>query len=1615
MASPCIIKYNGKEYSYEQFASMMHDGLLRDLINRDVIDNSDFVGTMEVFEPEVDKAEKMNRIIDSIKKAFPNVEVIIDDTLKGVAGKVDKQGRIYINPDYAGFDTPIHEAGHILIDAIGYENKVIQQAVKQLRGTPLYKETKERYKELSEEELDKEVLAEAIGREGEGIFDTEVEKSKFKKYLDYIFDWLKTKLGMNKNIAKSLAKQVIGGIGTKGIVTAKGKVVQFQMPSGERVNGVEIMPEVVDGFYSKLEKQLLQMKVDKMPAKQWNDKLRGEESKWTGLIDWLTEKGQTSVTKQEIKDFLKDNRIQIVEVVKGGSETELLDRVEKAEEKFGVNVNIDENPMDGSPDIQISGEKLEDMTDDEIQELQDEVYDFVMAAAPETKFSAYQLEGEKENYKEILVTMPRKGASYSELAKKLSDKYGIDKNVSAIRFLKEVEDRATKQEYNQLLERKKDVSSFRSTHFDEPNILVHLRMNERTDENGNKVLFLEEVQSDWGQEGKKAGFIKNKSEIEKEFLNQGYSTKKEGDFYTAIYDKNGNRIGDVRNEDLFDGKERVITGGISKGTVSAPFVTDTNAWVKLGLKYALRQAVESGASKIAWTTGKQQNARYDLSKQISKVSYNKETETLFITDKKTNRIETRNVPKDKLAENIGKDLSEKILNDPAYFTTYEGVDLEMGGKGMIGFYDKILPDVFRALTKELTGSSMELGSVNIGEGNQMSIDITPELAQSVSKGMSQFQKEKEEEDKPKPKKPKKPQILGMDLYRDVILKRDVEQEAKDLAKIEELLEREDLDADTIESLKKTKRNIEYVRKLDSKKYRGYRASRQRLSEIRASENLNDYNENELVEILNDIEGLDNDAKEAFGNEVKVKIALYLDRKGKDRISAEHKDYIEGVANKKDISSTSVGMMVLSQADQNQPALQELSKVFDSAHLDKVIETNDKQSENEQLAREVIKEKNKQLGIVEKTKDFLFADDNAKYFEYMINPKAIELETGKYLPGYWTIEQGRAKGFSKAQLNYLQFHRNLIEERSKQILGNQYYETASPDMEIIQTDKKFKEAYRTEGVINAFSYYLGGGKNSLGRVRIEYTDPVTKKESIDYFANIEKKIANYGKKGILEKGKALALILRYNFKARRQLKSGMNADEKANPLDIKGTGEYSINGRGALVSKFDKPRSSERGYSTDMFRAANEFIAENAHTKHMSKILVMARAVQKLAQLGYMQEGIKQKPNVEKYLEEWINMHLFNQIREGDPIVDATLRKLRGLVSMSTMAFAVTAQTLNAGFGIYNNWRAENKETLAKGYKRLFGGKKEFSKEGDYGIFNPYAMAIVRKYNIASIDSDSNPNMGLGEFFQKLANWGTKWGEIQTQSSLALGLMSEEDYNSFEFVTKPNGTKVLEVKKKDSKGNPINEQALKDRIISHTNTVSDIQGKYNEKDRINLMNSEFYKAVFQFKVWMPSWWKVRFGENYINRDSKKITSTWSVLKPKAFKELRRQIRKDGWKKGLYDGNTPEAKAAMANLKGLMVMGLVLVLKYSDDEDDRKRKEAMLADKLMGNLLFVFDPSSAKYLLQNPVPAVGVVVKYIDAVEKLSKFEDKETKKAFKEIGSTLPYKKLEDAYDIITEE
>ena len=515
---------------------------------------------------------------------------------------------------------------------------------------------------------------------------------------------------------------------------------------------------------------LWETKFDKLPAKQWIDKFaKGEEAKWTGLTDWLNQQ-QGSVSKADIQKFLKDNRIEIVEVVKGdnlpltGVVKKRQDLVDKAAE-LGYVFNW-YSTRDTYPTITTTeGRRVyEDEIPAEIADLADAAQKLTPAVntAPiqDTKFSQYQLEGQKENYKEIMIVLPREGSM-----KKVGD-YTVP---SAHKYGEDLADNRR---------------------------VVHLRMNTRTDAEGRKVLFVEEVQSDWGQKGKKEGFLLTEKEAGKAWEE---ADKKYADFMKRMENKYGSEWEiemekmEVEEETkLLDARENTKGGTIQQ----APFVTDTNAWTKLGLKVALKEAVTQGADKISWTTGEQQNDRYDLSKQVDTIDAkrNKDGTYEVQADKDGSKIFGKSDMSIKdIEDTFGKDIAQKINDSESRLINISGDNLKAGGKGMKGFYGEpsegkegIVGGVAKALVKELTGKPGEIVETKINnpeipaselkiipaklgqfkvvdkEGNalnilnteekarqwikdkydtastQHSIEITPELRAAVEKGQPLF-------------------------------------------------------------------------------------------------------------------------------------------------------------------------------------------------------------------------------------------------------------------------------------------------------------------------------------------------------------------------------------------------------------------------------------------------------------------------------------------------------------------------------------------------------------------------------------------------------------------------------------------------------------------------------------------------------------------------------------------------------------------------------------------------------------------------------------------------------------------------------------------------------------
>lgn len=393
-----------------------------------------------------------------------------------------------------------------------------------------------------------------------------------------------------------------------------------------------------------------------LAARQKEGKFKQAELDAVGLPEWLDlQKGKVSV--DDIKAFVEQNGVQIQEVMKGEPVTA---SIEEQDGKFVVSI------LDGK----VYG-RYSDLRDAEAAKLRAES----QTKEGPARYSEYQLPG-GENYRELLLTLPRGTASKrfevqgQGPAAKL---YDIERGqVVRQGYYGDMVDEAAKRN----AELVGSVPPFRSSHWDESNILSHIRFNERTDAEGRKVLFIEEIQSDWGQKGKKEGFA---------------------DPVLSKY---------------------IVTG--DHGVPTAPFVTDTKAWVALSIKRMIRYAAENGFERVAFVNGEQSADRYDLSKQVSRVVWSERSNTLSAYDLSGNKvIDQRGVEAKDLEGYIGKEAAQKLVDtEPTNIGIHQldAEGLKVGGEGMRAFYDKIVPSVAGEVLKKLGGGKVSPTKMEAGSG-----------------------------------------------------------------------------------------------------------------------------------------------------------------------------------------------------------------------------------------------------------------------------------------------------------------------------------------------------------------------------------------------------------------------------------------------------------------------------------------------------------------------------------------------------------------------------------------------------------------------------------------------------------------------------------------------------------------------------------------------------------------------------------------------------------------------------------------------------------------------------------------------------------------------------------
>lgn len=789
-------------------------------------------------------------------------------------------------------------------------------------------------------------------------------------------------------------------------------------------------------------------------------------------------------------------------------------------------------------------------------------------------------------------------------------------------------------------------------------------------------------------------------------------------------------------------------------------------------------------------------------------------------------------------------------------------------------------------------------------------------------------------------------------------------------------------------------------------YSDYERRVQKLYEdIKNEPDLSKFPYEDLIEVYNVIQNTEGLPKGKLLKNIMVRIAMNIFDRKVEQIKSDPKFSIDRAV-REDITVKDIKFKVLSHFTDSFPDLQVLSNLWDSAYFNKVKEAKEGKKVNEKLAIDVIKDRNKRIGIIQRGKEALiglFSNINHKYFDYLDNGK------GQII----TLAEAKNKGLSKPQIDYLNYVRELISSRQQLMENEDIY---NMDMEVLRLDKGFTEAFGTDGLTQAFSGWLGSNHN-LRSVRVKFFNPNTNKDEFSDFGTIESELVKYGNKGVIEKSKSLALLLRYNYKARRQLKKGVNEDQSGenNILNIAKGGEYTLDENGELRSKFDRKIDKTRSYSKNFYKAVQQYIDDNAHVKNISPLIPIINSIEYLNANGAYQNKTlvhSEKPKVVKWMKEWTNLHVLQKADEGIPELDASLRFLRFMTSATTMMFNVSAGIMNVAIGNYNIWRSENLKTWFKGQQRLFlQGKRKLGKDYAFGGVNPYAVDIARKYGAVSTDVDSNPLRTIGGTLTDLGFIMTKYGEFQIQASGLLGLMNDVDYNSFEYKENSKGIEELVIK------DGVDEKALEARILAHINSVSDVQGKYSDKDKRNIMNNELGKALLQFKIYLPDWYRIRYGEN----------GSWTTMFRGGLKELKDEIKEKGFIEGFLNSDSKAAKNTWTNLKGAMTVAFFMSLSYRDDDDEKKRSAATKIDKALGNLLVIFDPDQLKFTLTRPIAAMSVIEKFINAADHLAAFEeddfyrsngkygDKGDSKIGGDIVKLLPGQKVIDAAEMLNDE
>ena len=409
------------------------------------------------------------------------------------------------------------------------------------------------------------------------------------------------------------------------------------------------------------------------------------------------------------------------------------------------------------------------------------------ASEGDTIFSDYKVDG-GDNYREVLLTVPDTRDFMARRAAELEDMGPGRTDAEDLEYL-------SLRGQNEIDPRRRPGDKFTTGHFPEDDVVAHIRLTDRTGPNGERILYMEEIQSDWHQKGWRYGY-QGSERFTGDFTTKKVKTRRGGEEW-QVKDGNGNLVTTIPHTNEYNplgidpddprasgiGEERQVSSAdeaisVAQGRASAfkeeirimgqpdpvnrfdispeslrvPPAPLKN-WQEVAFRRVMRIAADEGYDSVAWTPGSVHSARYGESQQLSELHYDPETQRLLgygtTGDGASyySPILSETVSKEDLPKHIGKELAEELLAMPkSTIPTDRGdtlqhileKDMFVGGEGKKVVYDTVLPKYANKFLKKFDAKVSQValpGTTEGGDaiGKSWIVPVTSKMKESVLK------------------------------------------------------------------------------------------------------------------------------------------------------------------------------------------------------------------------------------------------------------------------------------------------------------------------------------------------------------------------------------------------------------------------------------------------------------------------------------------------------------------------------------------------------------------------------------------------------------------------------------------------------------------------------------------------------------------------------------------------------------------------------------------------------------------------------------------------------------------------------------------------------------------